>query len=213
MPPWFEQFLRAVFYVPCPAHMENRKWCNLYCTDCMTPICSDCRDDAESIAAAASTSFYRFFFFFFLFLFFDLIRGLQVVRSSYQAAVQIDGTNRLGKLFGEEDDDIQVYRANRVRIYYLHSRGPSKAEAGRASPFLYGACSWPLLDADKRYFSISCKLSSCPRKNTAGSATISATLPSRTPSGSTATTSPASGARGISGRPSFQGDRPCFNRC
>ncbi|XP_078440172.1 uncharacterized protein LOC144710310 isoform X2 [Wolffia australiana] len=138
---------------------------------------------------------------------------LQVVRSSYQAAVQIDGTNRLGKLFGEEDDDIQVYRANRVRIYYLHSRGPSKAEAGRASPFLYGACSWPLLDADKRYFSISCKLSSCPRKNTAGSATISATLPSRTPSGSTATTSPASGARGISGRPSFQGDRPCFNRC
>ncbi|CAA7393842.1 unnamed protein product [Spirodela intermedia] len=140
MPPWFERFLRAVFYVPCPVHRDNRKWCNLYCTDCMTPVCSDCRDDGGSHCRRHN----------------HLI--LQVVRSSYQAAVQIDGTNGIGKLFGGDDDDIQVYRANRVRIYYLHSRGPSKADAGRASPYLCRACSWPLLDADKRFCSISCKL-------------------------------------------------------
>lgn len=73
--------------------------------------------------------------------------------------MQIDGTNGIGKLFGGDDDDIQVYRANRVRIYYLHSRGPSKADAVRASPYLCRACSWPLLDSDKRFCSISCKVS------------------------------------------------------
>ncbi|CAA6657728.1 unnamed protein product [Spirodela intermedia] len=122
MPPWFERFLRAVFYVPCPVHRDNRKWCNLYCTDCMTPVCSDCRDDGGSHCRRHN----------------HLI--LQVVRSSYQAAVQIDGTNGIGKLFGGDDDDIQVYRAN------------------RGHPYLCRACSWPLLDADKRFCSISCKL-------------------------------------------------------
>ncbi|MQL73940.1 hypothetical protein Taro_006295 [Colocasia esculenta] len=146
MPPWFERFLKAAFYVPCAVHRNNRKWCNLYCTDCMTPVCSDCRDDEGSHCRSHN----------------HLI--LQVVRSSYQAAVQIDGANGIGKLFDGEDD-IQVYRANRVRIFYLHSRGPSRAENGRASPYQCEACSWPLLDSDKRYCSISCKLMPAEQSN------------------------------------------------
>ena len=165
MPPWFENFLRAVFYVPCPLHRDNRKWCNLYCTDCMTPVCSDCRDDSDShcrrqkhlILQVSNSPPYSPSS-----VVSDSGYSPQVVRSSYQAAVQIDGSNGIGKLFGGDDGDIQVYRANRVRIFYLHSRGPSKGDNGKGSSFLCSACNWPLLDSDKRYCSISCKVSFDP---------------------------------------------------